>query len=358
MVHGGENFEYTPRTGFAFLLVVAVLLPATLYFGWSAWGHWVQEGESRKIAEEQHRKDKRAPKIDLTGTAQVAGMDPNQDPSKQGFELIERAERWSRWRRAEAEVIVTHDRRRKGYGLTSDGLYVSGVRYDPARHHFPSFALAESEIRRRRGDRSPSGQTLYHIGPLMGPAIGEPLCAELLDAYEHKDLEAFSKALTPENSNLRLIGGETILYRAAKDGRVAFVDALLKGGADPNLRDRRAFFAAKKPVIVSLFLKAGVPVDAIDHRGYTKLFAADLEMTEMLLEAGADPNFKQRLNNRTALYYARSQEVRAALVAAGADRKHEELVRRKEATRERNRQQRYRNMRKRQRDEFRKRSER
>jgi ankyrin repeat protein len=88
--------------------------------------------------------------------------------------------------------------------------------------------------------------------------------------------------------------------------RPEVVRHLIGLGVDVNARDSRQWtplhFAArtKNPAVVKLLIEAGADVDAMDDEGITPLhqglliYPANLEMTEMLLAAGAKPDMLRK----------------------------------------------------------------
>jgi ankyrin repeat protein len=87
---------------------------------------------------------------------------------------------------------------------------------------------------------------------------------------------------------------------------------LIKLGVDVNARDRRRWtplhFAArtKDPAVVRLLIEAGAHVNATDDEGITPLhqgllkYPVNLEMSEMLLAAGAKPDMLRKYVNVVA----------------------------------------------------------
>jgi len=126
----------------------------------------------------------------------------------------------------------------------------------------------------------------------------------------------------------------TALIRAVKFGELEAVEALLAGGASPEIGDRHdvrpLHFAASRgeAAIARVLLSAGAPVDAAELvEGHTPLHRAALagrdDTAAVLLEAGADPNAGLRFGGPSpALEVAIGQsyvEVARLLIEAGAD---------------------------------------
>ncbi|KAK7789341.1 hypothetical protein R5R35_002378 [Gryllus longicercus] len=114
---------------------------------------------------------------------------------------------------------------------------------------------------------------------------------------------AVVRVLAQENQTLLLgITGVDVLSRAARDGRVLMLRALLKGGADanwPGTFSRTALHtAASRGHVrcVSALLEYQADVTSVDDRLWTPLHYAahhsHHECVRVLLAAGADPNAK------------------------------------------------------------------
>jgi ankyrin repeat protein len=121
---------------------------------------------------------------------------------------------------------------------------------------------------------------------------------------------------------------EGLLNLVRQDDTVA-IEALLKSGADPNVRDETGATALMyavayaSPECVRLLLKAGANVNSINRNGSTALMWAtgDAAKVRLLLGRHADVNARTRAGV-TALLSATNRgeiEVMRMLIAAGAD---------------------------------------
>lgn len=131
------------------------------------------------------------------------------------------------------------------------------------------------------------------------------------------------------NPNYADRDGNTLLIHAAANMSPAAADVLLKGGADPSLKnkvgDDALNYAALKgslPIVQNLVAR-GVPVTR--RQGWQPLtyavFSKQLPVFSFLMDKGAEPNAVNP-NHATALMFAAEQgqeEMVDRLLAAGAD---------------------------------------
>src|SRR5687768_11711993 len=124
----------------------------------------------------------------------------------------------------------------------------------------------------------------------------ETMFFEVLERGDHENVAVFLKAGMDPNM---LRHGMPILVEAARKGRAKVVDALLEGGALPNLRDAKSwtalhFAALFNYVDIARSLVAkGADIRAETPLGMTALHFAvqerDPEMVALFLEKGALP---------------------------------------------------------------------
>lgn len=124
--------------------------------------------------------------------------------------------------------------------------------------------------------------------------------------------------------------GETILYRAARRGRITQVKLMIKRGASVNMRSNRKqtplHFAAFEGYlsVAEVLLAAGAEVNPVDHDGMTPLhFAADSgknAMVRLLIEKGARIDARNKLGVTPLMHavYRDSEGVVKILLSAGA----------------------------------------
>ncbi len=145
-------------------------------------------------------------------------------------------------------------------------------------------------------------------------AFSSPELSPLADAVRRGDAVEIRRQLESVPADSPGRDGDTLLMAAIRNGRLASVEALLEGGADPdraNARGETPVLAAAfsdDPDILRAVLQHGGAVDARNARtGATPLMQALLspnaEQYEVLLDAGADPNLAD-LNDDAPLHVA------------------------------------------------------
>ncbi|PNW84608.1 hypothetical protein CHLRE_03g151100v5 [Chlamydomonas reinhardtii] len=144
-------------------------------------------------------------------------------------------------------------------------------------------------------------------------------------AFKHGysgDFEAFSRAFQPADLQLRALEARLPLVAVVISG------AQRQRGADGQIPDRTASDAERGTQhrrCLQLLLDAGCRVDGKDAAGWTALHHATahhtvLDLAQMLLDAGADPNLQDRYGTYplvSAVMNAQVQSVKL-LLAAGA----------------------------------------
>ena len=131
------------------------------------------------------------------------------------------------------------------------------------------------------------------------------LVSPLYRAVFDGDCESIDALLAGRDVNLKTEGGDdwnllhVALLSVSRPPSPEMVRHLIELGVDVRARDRRRWtplhFAArtKNPAVVKLLIEAGADVNATDDEGITPLhqglltYPVNLEMTEMLLAAGA-----------------------------------------------------------------------
>ena len=194
-----------------------------------------------------------------------------------------------------------------------------------------------------------------------GRASTDPRLQILLDAIARHDLAAVQKAVAADKHLARAAdsAGSTALMHSAYSGTIAMMRALLDAGADVNASNARQatalhwalpdvekidllvahgarvdaktvegrtplYLAAMLPQSLAAarrLLEAGANVDATSILGTTPLFPAattSIEMTQLLLDHGANPNVRAR-TGATPILFTRGADVIGLLLARGAD---------------------------------------
>lgn len=178
---------------------------------------------------------------------------------------------------------------------------------DPERSNGKHTPLDEvvDRFEYRRGDAAELGALLLQHGAQMTPQW----------AAAHDDPELLARSLAAGSDvNRRGAYGRTALFVAAARQHIRIIQALLAAGGDPNIGDEygdtplhlvaRAPFMtspAARTAIAKLLLAAGANPNGRGMYGGTPLHAAldglhtmgvNLEVVQMLVDAGADPQLK------------------------------------------------------------------
>lgn len=192
------------------------------------------------------------------------------------------------------------------------------------------------------------GYTPLHVAVLPGSTACLPLLvaagadANVLSSEGHSPLMLATqlsdistmKALVAAGALLELTQDETPLLIAIGRNDIEAVSFLLSAGADVNKGDawnaRPLHHAALRPQIMQLLLAAGAEVDAVNGGGNTPLLICAgvgvkgaVPAARLLIDAGADVNYKRNKSGRTALFCAAGcrtvPELIQMLLEAGAD---------------------------------------
>ena len=176
---------------------------------------------------------------------------------------------------------------------------------------------------------------MFEPGPLQFEAvevsIPEPQPRSLAEATIHGDMDETRRILHSDvKTKIREEYENTLLFQAVRAGHAIWVQDLLTGGADANFTapggDTGLMTAAWNCnlEVARALLGNGALVNTADVNGETALIlssetCANGEMTQVLLDAKADPN-AQTKNGMTALMAAvRNPLVVERLIKAGAD---------------------------------------
>ncbi len=122
--------------------------------------------------------------------------------------------------------------------------------------------------------------------------------------------------------------GEHAFFQAAADGRVDVIEAILdRGLATANLTNARkvtALMRANDEIVVEALLRAGADVNLRDSRGYTALmWAAEARRSHMvarLIKAGSDLKVRGK-DGKAAIDVTDNDEIKRMLLEAGAEQR-------------------------------------
>ncbi|KAF8208921.1 ankyrin repeat-containing domain protein [Mycena galopus ATCC 62051] len=122
--------------------------------------------------------------------------------------------------------------------------------------------------------------------------------------------QKISQYLLSQGANIKFVGSVfcngSPLYYASGTGNLELVQLLLASGADPNLGGPNGLvplFNATSVHILQALLAAGADIDATDTTGRTALtFYTDAVLLRFFLERGADPNLEDS-DGYTPLHY-------------------------------------------------------
>jgi hypothetical protein len=270
------------------------------------------------------------------GKISVGGVDPEGkyyvDRDVPGMKMLESGPGWARYEKDGYQVFMGAEQSgsRKGTRasafasevLFSDGKKVlsAGVTLD----QIPQEALNRLVNSRIRVVVDEATDTVMGFStgefPETTIALGQPLGASLMQAFEQRDLDAFKAGLTAETANLTFMDGETLFSKVARQAGVNdYCQALIDAGADvKGTVGIKALWATTDPAIAAMLIKAGLSPDEPGPKGQTKLFGAGPEMTRVLLEAGANPNAQDQ-DGASPLIVATEAAAVEALLKGGAN---------------------------------------
>jgi len=151
-----------------------------------------------------------------------------------------------------------------------------------------------------------------------------PELSALIDAVRRGDAAEIRRQLEQIPADSVGSDGETLLTQAIRVGKVESVEALLQGGADPDLANARGDTAVHlaafegDPEVLAAVLENGGDVDAKNTKtGATALMQAllsrDADQYAVLLDAGADPNLADK-NGDAPLHVAARTNHGAAIL--------------------------------------------
>lgn len=265
----------------------------------------------------------------------VGGIDPDGkfyvDRDVPGMKMLEQGPSWARYEKDGYQVFLGSKqsgtrKSTRASGFASDALFSDGKKVLSAGvtlDQIPAAALERLKNMRVNVVVDEATDTVlgFSVGDFPDDtiALGQPLGAGLLQAFESRDLAAFKAGLTPETANLLFMDGETLFSKVAQEANVAeYCQALIDAGADvKGTVGAKALWATTDPAIAGMLIKAGLSPDVPGPKGQTKLFGAGPEMTKTLLEAKANPDAQDETGT-TALFAATEPATVEALIKGGA----------------------------------------
>lgn len=160
---------------------------------------------------------------------------------------------------------------------------------------------------------------------MSNDAFDSPTTAPLADAVRRGDVAEIRRQLEHVPADTPGSDGDTLLMDAIRQRRVASVEALLEGGADPNRTNSRgdtpvhaAAFSGDSAVLRAVLAHGGDADARNPNTGATPLIQAVLspnpDQASVLLDAGADPDRADR-NGETPLHVAGRTNTGAAVLA-------------------------------------------
>ncbi len=152
---------------------------------------------------------------------------------------------------------------------------------------------------------------------LASAAMAGELDARLFKAAQQGDVAAVQALLARgANLNARDETNGTVLKMAAMYGKTEVVRFLLGKGADANTKDKfgaTALMVSGNTDIARLLIERGADVNAKSIGGLTALMLAaascNIDMCRLLTDKGADVNAKEDYEGATALMYAAGKKL-------------------------------------------------
>lgn len=140
--------------------------------------------------------------------------------------------------------------------------------------------------------------------------------------YGHEEVVMQLLKTGRANTEAKVNGGETVLIFAIRAFNKAIVKMLLEAGANPDVRDRFGnpvliVAIPRQEAVVKMLLEAGADANAEDHYSGPALIVAinrQEAAVKMLLEAGANPNAKDSGGNPALIVAIYRQEATVKLL--------------------------------------------